>query len=123
MSMSTKDIGNIGEDIVAKFLQKNGYEIVKRNFTIKGGEIDIIAKKDDTYSFVEVKTRKSNSLVSGENSITEAKKKHIIYTAECFFKKLGNPSKSRFDVAVVIYNDKKVETLKYYKNAFDASKR
>ena len=34
--------GNIGEDAVCGFLVRHGYEIIKRNFTVRGGEIDII---------------------------------------------------------------------------------
>ena len=49
--------GNIGEDAVCGFLVRHGYEIIKRNFTVRGGEIDIIAEKADIIAFVEVKTR------------------------------------------------------------------
>ena len=48
--------GNIGEDAVCGFLVRHGYEIIKRNFTVRGGEIDIIAEKADIIAFVEVKT-------------------------------------------------------------------
>lgn len=47
--------GNIGEDAVCGFLVRHGYEIIKRNFTVRGGEIDIIAEKADIIAFVEVK--------------------------------------------------------------------
>ena len=36
-----KDTGNIGEDIVAKYLEEKGYEIIERNFRCKLGEIDM----------------------------------------------------------------------------------
>lgn len=71
---NAKTIGNTGENAVCDFLMRNGYEIIKRNFTIKGGEIDIIALKEKTVAFVEVKTRKPNALVDGESAITEKKK-------------------------------------------------
>ena len=56
--------GNIGEDAVCGFLVRHGYEIIKRNFTVRGGEIDIIAEKADIIAFVEVKTREHGSLTS-----------------------------------------------------------
>jgi len=57
--MNTKhnqNIGKIGEETACKFLMKQGYQIVLRNYWKKWGEIDIIAKKDQVMYFVEVKT-------------------------------------------------------------------
>ena len=115
--------GNIGEDAVCVFLLRHGYEILKRNFTVRGGEIDIIAKKADMIAFVEVKTRKKSSLTSGEEAITEAKKRNIIKTAESYFLKLETPCDCRFDVAVVELDGGRVTRLKYYVSAFDASQK
>ena len=52
-------IGNLGEDYAVKILKKNKYSILERNFTIRGGEIDIIAKDGEYLVFVEVKMRKT----------------------------------------------------------------
>ena len=49
-------IGRIGEDTAARFLVKKGFSVVERNYRKKWGEIDIIAKKDGIFRFVEVKT-------------------------------------------------------------------
>lgn len=119
--MKSREIGNIGEQAVCNYLVKNGYEISDRNFTVKGGEIDIIAKKNDTVCFVEVKTRKYGALTSGEEALTVAKRKHIIYAAERYLSTLSFLPKCRFDVAVVEMKDEKVVKLKYYVNAFDNS--
>jgi putative endonuclease len=45
--MNSKEIGNYGEKITAFYLEKKGYKIIGRNYCIRGGEIDIIAVKDD----------------------------------------------------------------------------
>ena len=50
-------IGNLGERAAVRFLRKNGYRIIKRNYTALGYEIDIIARKDNVTTFIEVKTR------------------------------------------------------------------
>lgn len=50
--------GILGEDKACKFLKKQGFEILKRNFHSKFGEIDIIAKKDEILHFIEVKLLK-----------------------------------------------------------------
>ena len=38
-----KEIGNRGENLACKYLNKNNYKIIERNFYCKQGEIDIIA--------------------------------------------------------------------------------
>ncbi len=119
--MKNREIGNIGEQTVCDYLVKGGYDILKRNFTVKGGEIDIIAKIEDTVCFVEVKTRKTASLVSGEEAITALKRKHIICAAERYIQTLSYVPKCRFDVAVVEMKNEEVVKLKYYVNAFDNS--
>jgi len=49
--------GDDGEIIAIQYLQKHDYEIVETNYTIQGGEIDIVAKLDGKYIFIEVKFR------------------------------------------------------------------
>ena len=78
--------GNIGEDAVCGFLLRHGYEIIKRNFTVRGGEIDIIAEKADIIAFVEVKTREHGSLTSAEEAVDPVKQRHIVQTAQAFCK-------------------------------------
>ena len=42
--MSTKELGNLAENLAARFLQDKGYEIIDKNYTRPWGEVDIIAK-------------------------------------------------------------------------------
>lgn len=53
-------LGNKGEDYAVKLLKKEHYKIIERNFTVRGGEIDIIASDSGTLVFVEVKMRKNS---------------------------------------------------------------
>lgn len=64
MKEYNKPIGNFGEDLCTEYLIKNKYHILDRNFKKKNGEIDIIAKKNNILSFVEVKTRYSQNFSS-----------------------------------------------------------
>jgi len=49
-------VGQVGEGVACRFLVKQGFKILDRNYMKKWGEIDIIAKKDGILRFVEVKT-------------------------------------------------------------------
>jgi len=57
--MQKKELGNKGEELAIRFLKKNGYRIIGRNYACKMGEMDIIAKEKDILVFIEVKTRTS----------------------------------------------------------------
>ena len=54
------ELGELGEDLAVEELEKNGYEIVERNWRYKKAEIDIIARKNEVLAIVEVKTRSSD---------------------------------------------------------------
>lgn len=71
-------IGKLGEDIACKYLQNLGYKIISRNYFCKFGEIDIIAKDNLEYVFIEVKTRTCNSFGSPIDSIDYKKIKHLL---------------------------------------------
>ncbi len=119
--MDRKEIGYFGEKIVAEYLEKNGYEILKRNFTIRGGEIDIIAVKGEIIAFVEVKTRAENFMVGGVEAVTMSKRRLIIRAAEAFLLKFPYDLQPRFDVCEVILRGNSVLNLNYIENAFDNS--
>ena len=116
-----KTIGNFGEEEAVKFLRKKGYKILECNFNVRGGEIDIIAHKSGYVVFVEVKTRKDNSLGSGAEAVTYTKRQRIIKAAQCYLLKVGECD-VRFDVVEVtgnIENSKfKLQKINHIENAF-----
>lgn len=121
MEKYNKVLGNCGEDAAVKFLKKNGYSILERNFNIRGGEIDIIARKGDYVVFVEVKTRSNDDYGGGISAITYAKQQHLIKTAQTYL--LGKDDCSaRFDVIVVngcmVGKKFKAESIEHIENAF-----
>ena len=65
----TQKTGEIGENIAVKFLVKQGFSILDRNYTKKWGELDIVAKKDNKLYFIEVKSV-SRETLSGVNRET-----------------------------------------------------
>ena len=62
---SKRQTGNLGEDAVCAYLQQRGAVILDRNYTIRGGEIDIIAQQGEWLLIVEVKTRRPGAMQSG----------------------------------------------------------
>lgn len=75
-------VGKWGEETAVQFLAQRGYQIVGRNVRTPYGEIDVLAKKDDVFLFVEVKTRTSMTMGLPEDSITARKQEHMIACAE-----------------------------------------
>lgn len=80
--MKATEIGRHGEDIAEDYLVAHGYEIVERNWRTRYCEIDIVAKKDKTVYFVEVKYRKSSTYGSGFEYITPKKQQQMQFAAE-----------------------------------------
>lgn len=114
-----KIIGDLGEDMVCKFLAKKGFDILQRNFMCRYGEIDIIADDGETLLFVEVKTRKSESLFLPRDAVTSSKRKKIIKTAYFYLMDYRGHSCPRFDVVeVYILPDGKVGKIEHLENAF-----
>lgn len=75
--MKRKDLGKTGEDIAVSFLESQGYKIIKRNYFCRFGEIDVVAEKNGTIYFVEVRTLKSDLMQSPLETITPSKLKRF----------------------------------------------
>lgn len=77
-------VGNLGESLAANFLSEKGYHILKRNFRAGHGEIDIIARDEDTIVFVEVKTRTNDLFGTPQESVGIRKLQEIMKTSQFF---------------------------------------
>lgn len=114
--MNTRTKGNIGEELAVKHLKKKGYKIIERNFSCQFGEIDIIAKHDNFYVFVEVKSRKTIDFGLPRYAVNIRKQQRIVTCAKWWLathELMG--SAVRFDVVEVIGQDVNV-----IENAFSA---
>lgn len=76
--------GTFGEDFAAEKLTQAGYEILERNWRWGSYEIDLIAQKEDTIAFVEVKTRSQDSLSPA--APTKAQQKRILMAAASYLR-------------------------------------
>lgn len=84
MVISSKILGNTGEDLACHFLQRQKFHIVARNWRFKQLELDIVARHGDTLVFVEVKTRTAGGLSSAVEAITPHKKASCIKAARAW---------------------------------------
>ena len=124
--MTTKDIGDIGEKAVAKFLKKNGYKIKERNIHLSHNEIDIIAEDRDFIVFAEVKTRTGDpENVSRfgvpSSAVGYKKQEHLIEAARAYLRLSKNKKQPRMDVLEVwLDEDRKVISINHIRNAYGA---
>lgn len=90
--------GNVGEDLAVSYLEHAGYEIVERNATFLGWELDIICTKDTFWRFVEVKYRESTTFGYPEDSMTPKKIKTLLRAIEMYcLKKDIDYARTRLD--------------------------
>ena len=121
LSLTRKKIGKDGEQYVGTWLKKNGYTILEYNFTVKEGEIDIIAQKAEVIAFIEVKTRTKNYFNTSE-VITKNKQQKIMKAAAYyraqhnFIDKLFRFDVALIDVALIVDDNQKAIT--YIPHAF-----
>ncbi len=116
---STVRKGAQGEDVAADHLRRQGYRILKRNFSCRVGEIDIIAQDGEELVFVEVRSRHSKAAVDPIYSIDWRKQKKIARVACVYVQKRGlRLVPMRFDVIVVTMGPK--PDVVHIPNAFDA---
>lgn len=116
MSLYQKNLGKIGEDLALDYLKSHGYFVLENNFTSKFGEIDIIAEKDLSLYFIEVKTRSNLNYGEPFEAIDKRKIYHIRKAAQYYLLK-NNYNDYKLKVAVfsiLIENEKTV--LKFWDN-------
>ncbi|MDI6799206.1 MAG: YraN family protein [Actinomycetota bacterium] len=101
-----------------KLLKRKGYEILKRNYKLSIGEIDIIAKDGECLVFVEVKTRLNMQFGKPFEAVNAAKQKKIRRLAEAFLLQKDLCFNGvRFDVISILIGPEKT-TIEHIKNAF-----
>lgn len=127
--MNTKELGVLGEKVAVNFLRKRGYKILDKNYSprfVSGpqrGEIDIVAKKENVISFIEVKTLVSgghSSAISPEDKVDYWKQRKILKMAENWLmeKKIVLDSPWQIDViSIRIDSESKKAKIRHFKNA------
>jgi putative endonuclease len=118
-TQARRRLGSSGERLAARWLEARGYRILGSNWRCAYGELDIIAEQDGELVFVEVKTRRGETLGLPEEAITASKQKHLIAAAQSYLEAAGIPEQAyRIDVvAVQLAPNGKLLDVRHYERA------
>ena len=108
-----RKLGARGESKACKYLKRNGYKIIARNYRNPFGEIDIIASKDGVTAFIEVKTRQTDAYGTPSQAVDAARKRRYISGANYFYKDTRLDCTVRFDIIEVYRGE-----INHIENAF-----
>ena len=110
-----KRLGKQGENAACRYLKRRGYKIIERNYKTRFGEVDIIARKDDTVAFIEVKTRLTDKFGAPAEAVTFAKQRKYALSAQFYFSQCEDDCIIRFDVIEGFRGE-----INHIENAFSA---
>lgn len=115
-------LGRLGEEYAAGIYRRHGYEILTRNYYVRGGELDIVAANDSFLVFVEVKTRREGSVSTPSESVTATKRRRLSYAAnaylEAYPEALNQARQPRFDVVEIYAREGRLTRFRILENAF-----
>jgi len=102
-----RKLGNSYEDLACEYLENKGFQILTRNYRVKIGEIDIIARDKEELVFVEVKYRAGQEHGGADYAITQEKQQTIRRVAEWYMKQYHIPGDTfcRFDAVLINGSD------------------
>lgn len=112
-------LGNEAEKVALAFLMQQGLCLISKNYQTKFGEIDLIMQDVKQIIFVEVRLRKNNHFGGAIESITLAKQRKIIKTAEFFLQNYGSNLACRFDA--IVMSKAEISDVQWIQHAFEAN--
>jgi len=112
------DLGRRGEAIAKAHLEASGYEILDENWTFGKAEVDIIAYKDQTLIFTEVKTRTGIGFGQPEDFVDNRKQKLLAAAADEYIYLMNHQGDARFDIVAILFTPQNTYTLKHIEDAF-----
>lgn len=99
-------LGKEGEEIAMEFLKHKQFIIMERNWRYDRAEIDIIAQKENTIHFVEVKTRSTNYFGHPEEAVNEAKQTLLSKAANQYLEENQLINEAQFDIIAITLSEK-----------------
>lgn len=120
--LTTRAIGCEAENLACAYLQRQGLQLVKRNYLARGGEIDLIMQRADCLIFVEVRYRQASLFGSAAATVNRQKQRRITKAAYHYLLKhpLANNIPCRFDVLTITSYLNKPMDIVWIKDAFEA---
>ena len=119
-ALSSRRIGEIGEELARHHLEAKGYRVVATNYRRRWGEVDLIARDGPEWVFVEVRTRRSVAYGGPEESLTETKKQRLALAAQDYLHETGQSSAEaqwRIDlVAIRLGSGRRVLSIQHLTN-------
>ncbi len=113
-------IGAAGEAAATDWLRANGFLIEARNWRSGRYELDIVATRWGVTHFVEVKTRRTGSLTSAEDALTEQKFRSLRRAASMYLGQYRQSSEIQFDLAAVEVAPDGGMSVRYIENAMQS---
>jgi len=110
-------LGKEGERLAVDFLQKNGYNILEKNYRYLKAEIDIIAQKEDTIVVVEVKTRSTPEFGDPQNFVKPKQIQLLVKAIDHYVVANDLDVEVRFDIVAIIKN-KQGTKIEHLEDAF-----
>ena len=110
--------GTKGELLSKKYLEDKGYEILEENWTFGKAEIDLIAYREATIIFVEVKTRSSSNFAEPEDFVSSEKQKHMALAADEYIHLMDHQHEIRFDIISVLFDKFGEPLIRHTEDAF-----
>lgn len=107
-----------GEEEAAKYLQKKGYKILFRNYSVGKLEIDLICSSEKHLVFVEVKKRHSRAYAPPWEAVNKKKQRNIMMAANIYLKKTDFPLEPRFDIISIVEDGESVLEIEHFEDAF-----
>jgi putative endonuclease len=97
-----QQLGRAGEQMARRTLEERGLQIIEGNYRCALGEMDLIAKCENTWVFVEVKTRRGNRFGTAADAVDARKQKKIMQVAETYLQEHGlSDADWRIDVVAI----------------------
>ena len=98
----SRALGAEAEARAAQFLQRKRFRVLDRNWTCRGGELDLVCEDGDTLVFVEVRARKDTRHGAPLETVRDLKRRRLIRAAEVYLTKKGLWERAcRFDVVAI----------------------
>jgi putative endonuclease len=118
MSAARQQFGQLGERIAERWLRRQGWRIVQRRFRSGHRDIDLVAERDGTIAFVEVKARKGTEFGDPVEAVNWSKQRELARSATVWIDRHGRPFEVyRFDVIGVLVEGERVR-IRHIPNAF-----